>query len=83
MRAIFSLMGLLVVLAIVGMLVKKQLGAVSVTPVPASSAADAGVSLPAVTPGATPQAQSQQIQQQIKQSVEAAMQQPRPMPEGQ
>lgn len=80
MRAIFSLMGLLVVLAIVGMLVKKQLGAVSVTPVPASSAAEAGVSLPAVTPGATPQAQ---IQQQIKQSVEAAMQQPRPMPEGQ
>ncbi len=83
MRAIFSLAGLLIVLAIVGMLAKKQLGAMSVAPVQGSSAAAAGVSLPAVTPGAGVQVQSQQIQQQIKQSVEAAMQQPRPMPDDQ
>ena len=83
MRAIFSLAGLLIVLAIVGILVKKQLGAMSVATVQGSSAAAAGVSLPAVTPGAGVQVQSQQIQQQIKQSVEAAMQRPRPMPEEQ
>ena len=83
MRVIFSLAGLLIVLAIVGMLVKKQFGAMSVAPVQGSSAAAAGVSLPAVTPGVEVQVQSQQIQQQIKQSVEATMQQPRPMPDDQ
>lgn len=81
MRAIFSLLSLLIVLAVVGVLAKKQFGAMPVVATQNRAAAAAGVTLPAISPGATPQAQSQQIQQQIKQSVEAAMQQPRPMPE--
>lgn len=68
MRALFGIVGLLVVLAIVGVLAKKQLGG-------------AASVVPGATPGATPQQQSQQVQQQIKQSVEGAMQQARPMPD--
>ena len=71
MRAIFGVLGLLIVLAIVAVLAKKQMGALSVTP--------AGI---ASTPaGATPQQQSQHIQKQIGQAVENALQQPRPMPD--
>jgi len=73
MRGIFSIVGLLVVLAIVGLLVKKQLGSQVAVPAPAG--------MPGVSSTATPQVQSQQIQQQVKQSVEAAMQQARPMPD--
>jgi hypothetical protein len=72
MRAIFSIVSLLVVLAIVGILVKKQLGSQVVVTPPAAG-------MPAVSAGATPQAQSQQAQQQVKQAVEGAMQ-ARPMP---
>jgi len=68
MRALFSIVGLLIVLAIVGVLAKKQLGGT------ASVA-------PGATPGASPLQQSEQMQQQIKQTVEGAMQQARPMPE--
>jgi hypothetical protein len=64
MRAIFGVVSLLVVLAIVGVLAKKQLS--SAPAVPGTSA------------GATPQEQSQQVQQQVKQSVEATLQQARP-----
>jgi Na+-transporting methylmalonyl-CoA/oxaloacetate decarboxylase gamma subunit len=81
MRAIFSVLSLLIVLTIVGALAKRQLGALPVVTTQNPAAANAGVTLPITSPGATPQAQSQQIQQQIKQSVEAAIQQPRPMPE--
>ncbi len=69
MRAIFSIVSLLVVLAIVGILAKKQLGSQVVATPPAAG-------MPA---GATPQAQSQQAQQQVKQAVEGVMQ-ARPMP---
>ncbi len=79
MRSIFGIVSLLVVLAVVGVLAKKQLGAVAV--VPTQAPADSGVVMPTTTPGASPQQQSQQIQQQVKQSVEAAMQQARPMPD--
>ena len=65
MRALFGIASLLIVLAIVGILAKKQLGGT------ASVA-------PANAPGASPQ---QPIQQQIQQTVEGAMQQARPMPE--
>ena len=68
MRAMFGVLGLLLVLAIVGLLAKKQLGTASPT-------------LPQTTPGATVQQQSQQVQQQVKESVEAAMQQARPVPD--
>jgi len=73
MRGIFSIVGLLVVLAVVGLLVKKQLStqvAVPATP-----------GMPAVSANAPPQVQSQQAQQQVKQAVEGALQQARPMPE--
>ena len=67
MRSIAGIVSLLVVLAIVGVLAKKQLN--TATPVPGT------------TPGASPQQQSQQIQQQVQQSVDAVMQQARPIPE--
>lgn len=73
MRAIFSIMSLLVVLAIVGFLVKKQLGSQVTVP--------AAAGMPATSAGATPQAQSQQVQQQVKEAMQGAMQQARPMPD--
>ena len=66
MRAL-SLIGLVLALAVVGLLVKKQLGAVA----PAASG----------TPAPTVREQSQQIQQQVKQQLDAAMSQPRPLPD--
>jgi UPF0716 family protein affecting phage T7 exclusion len=67
MRAMFGVLGLLLVLAIVGLLAKKQLST--------------SIAVPTATPGATVQQQSQQVQQQVKESVEAAMQQARPVPD--
>ena len=74
MRAIFGVMSLLIVLVVVGVLAKKQLGALSAASIHTRNPAlgDQAVTLPV---------QSQQIQQQIKHSVEAAMQQPRTMPD--
>ena len=69
MRAIFSVLGLLIVVAIVGMVAKKQLSS-GVAP---AVAGNAGVSVPAGTP-------KQQVQQ-FEQAVQGAMQQPRPMPD--
>jgi hypothetical protein len=77
MKAVFGLVSLLLALAIVGVLVKKQMRGVS-GPV---DTPPAGVVIPSTTPGATPQQQSQQIQQQFKQSLDEAMQQTRPMPD--
>lgn len=79
MKAIFSILGLLVVVAIIGFLAKKQLGSTAEIIVAPQDGTQ--ILLPATTPGATVQQQSQQIQQQVKQSLEAAMQQPRPMPD--
>ena len=72
MRAVFGVLGLLIALALVAVLAKKQVGALN-TPTPAGVTA-----LPA---GATPQQQSQQIQKQIGQEVENTLQQTRPMPD--
>ncbi|RZJ12482.1 MAG: hypothetical protein EON50_11270 [Acidovorax sp.] len=82
MRAVFGLVGLVVVLAVVGVLAKKQLSAVR-TPVPSLQTAPAGsAAAPAsAVPAATVRDQSQQIQQQVKQQMEGLMQQARPMPE--
>ena len=77
MKAIFSILGLLIVVAIKGILVKKQFD--SSPMIAAKPQTDSQISMPATTPGATPQQQSQQIQQQVKQSLEAAMQQARPI----
>lgn len=71
MRIVFGVLGLLITMAIVGMLVKKQMSAGVAPPVPVVQGA------PVIAPGATPQ---QQVDQ-FKQAAEAALQQPRPMPE--
>jgi hypothetical protein len=76
MRILFGLGGLLVVLAIVAVLSKKQLSAVSDIKVPTPAGAGAQVN-----PNATVKEQSQQIQQQYKQAIDAAVQQPRAMPD--
>lgn len=70
MRAIFSIVGLLVVVAIVGLIAKKQLTAGTA---PASAAAVHGVAMPTGTP-------KQQVEQ-FQQAVQGAMQQARPMPD--
>lgn len=76
MKAVFGLVGLLLALAIVGVVVKKQLDTTSqrvpalAPPVPGGAAS---------APATTVREQSQQVQQQYKQAVEGLMQQPRPM----
>ncbi len=75
MRAVFGVLGLLIVLAVVATVARKQL----LTPViPANHGTGL---LPTPDAGVTPPQQSREIQQQVKQSVEAAMQQARPMPD--
>ena len=72
MRLIFGVLSLLLLVFVVGLLAKKQLGALSVTgTAPAASAAG-------TVPTSTPQQQSQQLQNQVKKSLEDAMQQARP-----
>lgn len=65
MRMGFGLIGLLLALAIVAMLAKKQMAATR-APVP---------------PAPTVRVQGEQLQKQIKQQVDGLMQQPRAMPE--
>jgi hypothetical protein len=72
MRAIFGVLGLLVVVAIVGVLAKKQLSA-GVAP-PATTAVPGA---PTPASAATPQQQVQQYEQVFK----GAIQQERPMPD--
>lgn len=79
MRALFGVLSLLIVVAIVGMLAKKQLAPAPIQAV----TVDGREVLSAPVPGSTPQQQSQQIQQQVRQTLEKTMQQARPMPEGQ
>ena len=71
MRGTFGLIGLVIVLALVGLLVKKQMAATK-APVPALQQG-------APAPMGSVREQSQQVQQQYKQAVEGLMQQPRPM----
>ncbi|MEO7106509.1 MAG: hypothetical protein ABIZ09_09060 [Rhodoferax sp.] len=75
MRGLFGIVGLLLTLAIIGVLAKKQMTSVTTVSPPAGFA-----SAPA---GATVQQQSQLIQQQVKQSVENSLQQKHPMPDDQ
>lgn len=69
MRAIFSLLSLLVVLALVGWLAKKQVS-------PAPSGTQSPASAASAQPGSAQQ-QSQMVQDQFKKSLEEAMQTPR------
>lgn len=76
MRAIFSVLGLLLVVAIVGVLAKKQFSGMSrpSTSVPAVTAPGSGA-------GALPTGTPQQQVRQVEQAVQGMMQQARPMPE--
>ena len=69
MRALFGIVSLLLVLAIVGIVAKRQLQAVS-TPIAASAAPGN-----AVLVGTTPHEQSQNAQQQVKDDIAKAMDQ--------
>lgn len=75
MRAIFSVLGLLIVVAIVGVLVKNQLGAGVAPAAPAAAGRTSPSGAPALT--GTPQQQMEQF----KNAAEGALQQARPMPE--
>jgi hypothetical protein len=70
MRAVFSILGLVVVVAIVGLIAKKQLTA---GVAPASGGSVAGVAAPTGTP-------KQQVEQ-FQNALHGAMQQARPMPD--
>ena len=72
MRIVIGVLSLLVVVAIIGVLAKKQLGAIAPGAVPAAAAPGTVIS-----PAGTPQQQVQQVQQ----AVQGAMQQARPMPD--
>ena len=81
MRTIFGVIGLLMVLAIVGLIAKSQLTstrqAIPVLAVPGAAASEGANT----TPAANVKEQSQQIQQQYKQALDNAMQQARPVPD--
>ena len=82
MRMIFGVLSLLLVVAIVGFLAKKQLASVNEIKVPSVNASGtAGTAGPTINPSGNVQQQSQQIQQQFKAAAEAAVQQARPMPD--
>lgn len=66
MRAVFGVLGLLIVVAIVGMVAKNQLSSMS-KPSAATSTSGSGVTAPVGTP-------KQQVDQ-MKQSIESAIQQ--------
>ncbi|QDL53371.1 hypothetical protein [Rhodoferax aquaticus] len=76
MRSLLGLIGVLVTLALVGLLFKQQLTANRV-PQPLLSTPTATIT---VDPKATAAQQSQQIQNQVKQQVEV-LTQPKPMPD--
>ena len=77
MKGLFGLLGLLLTLAIVGVLVKQQLAStqqiVPALQVLATTGADGAASAPT----GTVREQAQQIQQQVKQALDAAAQKAR------
>jgi hypothetical protein len=68
MRVVFGVLSLLVVVAIIGVLAKKQLGAVAPTAAQAASAPPG--TMPALS--GTPQQQVQQFQQAVQGAVQQA-----------
>ncbi len=82
MRGVFGLLGLILTLALVGVLVKKQLNPVAGGPALAPLTAPTGPGgAPVPVNPAALQQQSQQIQQQYKQAIDQAMQATRPEPD--
>lgn len=84
MRLLLGVLSLLLVVAAIGFLAKKQLSSVGDIKLPQTATPDApdapatGAAA-AVSASGTVQQRSMQIQQQIKAAAEAALQQPRPM----
>ena len=78
MKGAFGLVGLLIALALVGVLVKKQLAATQQAIPALQLPAAQGAAGPDTAPAATVKQQSQQIEQQYKQAIEGAMQKARP-----
>ncbi len=74
MRALFGALSLLIVVAVIGLLAKKQLGSMAGPPALPTAA---GTAPAAVAAPATPQ----QTVQQFQQAVQGQMQQARPMPD--
>lgn len=68
MRIVFSVLSLLVVVAIVGMLAKKQLGAAAPVAAPAAAVAEPGAMAPLA---GTPQQKVQQFQQAVHDAQQA------------
>lgn len=81
MKGLFGLLGLVLVLAVVGLLVRKQL-AVSHPAPPAVAPAAVGTP-PGSAPALTVREHSLQTQQAVRQATEGLMQQARPMPDDQ
>lgn len=84
MRSVFGVLSLLLVVAVIGFLAKKQMSSVNEIKLPDPSAVSAGNPASPTSPVSAPgnvQQQSQQIQQQFKAAAEAAVQQARPMPD--
>ena len=73
MRAVFGVVSLLVVLAVVGVLVTKQLKATSRAV--SSAAVQAAPGAASVAPAGTVREQSQQLQQQVTSDVAKALEQ--------
>ena len=74
MRGLFSLIGLLVVLAIVGLVAKQQLGAAGAHKAAQSSSSPVSDAVGGISPQvATPQ-QRQQLQQQVQDDLNKVMQ---------
>ena len=76
MKGIFSVLGLLLVVAIVGLLAKRQFSDMSRAAAPPPAVAAPGAD-PIRVPSGTPQQQVRQVEQ----AVQGLMQQARPMPE--
>ncbi|MDO8450735.1 MAG: hypothetical protein Q7T10_18235 [Rhodoferax sp.] len=72
MRGVLGVLSLLIVVAVIGLLAKKQVGAL-----PGAGIAS-GTSVNGSVPVVNPQQQSQQLQKHVKRSVEDAMKQARP-----
>ena len=75
MRTVLGVLSLLIVLAVVAVLARKQIGGLSGT------ADGRAVGVGALPPASSPRQQSQQLQDHVKRSVEATMQQTRPEPD--
>lgn len=77
MRGAFGLIGLLLALAVVGVVVKKQLSAVPSPVLPAPPSASAAGQ--PVAPGGNAVDQSRQVQEQFRQALDGALRQARPL----